>query len=156
MNIWIIMIAVMIASAIVQAALNAKFNKYSKVGCRYTGAEVAEKMLRENGISDVRVVSTGGHLTDHYDPVRKTINLSEGVYGVNSIAAVAVAAHETGHAIQHATGYAPVKMRSALVPVVSFCNSAVSWILLLGCLLIQILPQVLWLGIAMFAMTTLF
>ena len=92
MNIWIIMIAVMIASAIVQAALNAKFNKYSKVGCRYTGAEVAEKMLRENGISDVRVVSTGGHLTDHYDPVRKTINLSEGVYGVNSIAAVAVAA----------------------------------------------------------------
>ena len=86
----------------------------------------------------------------------KTINLSEGVYGVNSIAAVAVAAHETGHAIQHATGYAPLKMRSALVPVVSFCNSAVSWILLLGCLLIQILPQVLWLGIAMFAMTTLF
>lgn len=156
MNIWIIMIAVMIASAIVQAALNAKFNKYSKVGCRYTGAEVAEKMLRENGISDVRVVSTGGHLTDHYDPVRKTINLSEGVYGVNSIAAVAVAAHETGHAIQHATGYAPVRLRSAIVPVVSFCNNAVSWVLLLGCLLISVFPQVLWAGIAMFAVTTLF
>ena len=156
MNIWIIMIAVMIASAIVQAALNAKFNKYSKVGCRYTGAEVAEKMLRENGISDVRVVSTGGHLTDHYDPVRKTINLSEEVYGTYSIAAVAVAAHETGHAIQHASGYAPVRLRSALVPIVSFCNNAVSWVLLLGCLLLTAFPQVLWAGIAMFAMTTLF
>ena len=104
MNIWIIMIAVMIASALIQAVLNAKFNKYSKVGCRYTGAEVAEKMLRENGITDVSVVSIGGRLTDHYDPTRKTINLSAEVYGANSIAAVAVAAHETGHAIQHATG----------------------------------------------------
>ena len=156
MNIWIIMIAVMIASALIQAALNAKFNKYSKVGCRYTGAEVAEKMLRENGITDVSVVSIGGRLTDHYDPTRKTINLSAEVYGANSIAAVAVAAHETGHAIQHATGYAPLRMRSALVPVVSICNNAVSWVLLLGCLLIEIMPQVLWLGIAMFAMTTLF
>ena len=150
------MIAVMIASALIQAALNAKFNKYSKVGCRYTGAEVAEKMLRENGITDVSVVSIGGRLTDHYDPTRKTINLSAEVYGANSIAAVAVAAHETGHAIQHATGYAPLRMRSALVPVVSICNNAVSWVLLLGCLLIEIMPQVLWLGIAMFAMTTLF
>ena len=156
MNIWLIMIAVMVASAIIQSVLNSKFNKYSKVGCRYTGAEVAEKMLRENGITDVSVVSIGGRLTDHYDPTRKTINLSAEVYGANSIAAVAVAAHETGHAIQHATGYAPLRMRSALVPVVSFCNSAVSWVLLLGCVLIQILPQVLWLGIAMFAMTTIF
>ena len=150
------MIAVMVASAIIQAVLNSKFNKYSRVGCRYTGAQVAEMMLRQHGITDVKVMSVRGRLTDHYNPVDKTINLSEEVYGVNSIAAVAVAAHETGHAIQHATGYAPVRLRSAIVPVVSFCNNAVSWVLLLGCLLISVFPQVLWAGIAMFAVTTLF
>ena len=150
------MIAVMVASAIIQAGLNSKFNKYSRVGCRYTGAQVAEMMLRQHGITDVKVMSVRGRLTDHYNPVDKTINLSEEVYGVNSIAAVAVAAHETGHAIQHATGYAPVRLRSAIVPVVSFCNNAVSWVLLLGCLLISVFPQVLWAGIAMFAVTTLF
>ena len=149
------MIAVMVASAIIQAVLNSKFNKYSRVGCRYTGAQVAEMMLRQHGITDVKVMSVRGRLTDHYNPVDKTINLSEGVYGVNSIAAVAVAAHETGHAIQHAPGYAPVRLRSAIVPVVSFCNNAVSWVLLLGCLLISVFPQVLWAGIAMFAVTTL-
>ena len=150
------MIAVMVASAIIQAGLNSKFNKYSRVGCRYTGAQVAEMMLRQHGITDVKVMSVRGRLTDHYNPVDKTINLSEEVYGVNSIAAVAVAAHETGHAIQHATGYAPVRLRSAIVPVVSFCNNAVSWVLLLGCLLISVFPQVLWAGIAMFAVTTFF
>ena len=156
MNIWFIMIAVMLASAIIQAGLNSKFSKYSKVGCRYSGAQVAEMMLRQHGITDVAVTCVRGHLTDHYNPANKTINLSEEVYGTYSIAAVAVAAHETGHAIQHASGYAPVRLRSALVPIVSFCNNAVSWVLLLGCLLLTAFPQVLWAGIAMFAMTTLF
>lgn len=150
------MLLVMVASAIVQATLESKFTKYSKVPLNLTGAQVAEKMLRDNGITDVQVTHIGGHLTDHYNPATKTINLSDGVFASNSVAAAAVAAHETGHAIQHAQGYAPLRMRSALVPVVSFCNQAVSWVLLLGCLLIESFPSVLWVGIAMFAMTTLF
>ncbi len=156
MSIWIIMLLVMVASAIVQATLESKFTKYSKVPLNLTGAQVAEKMLRDNGITDVQVTHIRGHLTDHYNPATKTINLSDGVFASNSVAAAAVAAHETGHAIQHAQGYAPLRMRSALVPVVSFCNQAVSWVLLLGCLLIESFPSVLWVGIAMFAMTTLF
>ncbi len=150
------MLLVMVASAIVQATLESKFTKYSKVPLNLTGAQVAEKMLRDNGITDVQVTHIRGHLTDHYNPATKTINLSDGVFASNSVAAAAVAAHETGHAIQHAQGYAPLRMRSALVPVVSFCNQAVSWVLLLGCLLIESFPSVLWVGIAMFAMTTLF
>ncbi len=150
------MLLVMVASAIVQATLESKFTKYSKVPLNLTGAQVAEKMLRDNGITDVQVTHIGGHLTDHYNPATKTINLSDGVFASNSVAAAAVAAHETGHAIQHAQGYAPLRMRSALVPVVSFCNQAVSWVLLLGCLLIESFPSILWVGIAMFAMTTLF
>lgn len=156
MSIWIIILLVMVASAIVQATLESKFNKYSKVPLNLTGAQVAEKMLRDNGITDVQVTHIRGHLTDHYNPTTKTINLSDGVFASNSVAAAAVAAHETGHAIQHAQGYAPLRMRSALVPVVSFCNQAVSWVLLLGCVLIESVPSVLWAGIAMFAMTTLF
>ncbi len=156
MSIWIIILLVMVASAIVQATLESKFNKYSKVPLNLTGAQVAEKMLRDNGITDVQVTHIRGHLTDHYNPATKTINLSDGVFASNSVAAAAVAAHETGHAIQHAQGYAPIRMRSALVPVVSFCNQAVSWVLLLGCALIESVPSVLWAGIAMFAMTTLF
>ncbi len=156
MSIWIIMLLVMVASAIVQATLESKFTKYSKVPLNLTGAQVAEKMLRDNGITDVQVTHIGGHLTDHYNPATKTINLSDGVFASNSVAAAAVAAHETGHAIQHAQGYAPLRMRSALVPVVSFCNQAVSWVLLLGCLLVESFPSILWVGIAMFAMTTLF
>ncbi len=150
------MLLVMVASAIVQATLESKFTKYSKVPLNLTGAQVAEKMLRDNGITDVQVTHIGGHLTDHYNPATKTINLSDGVFASNSVAAAAVAAHETGHAIQHAQGYAPLRMRSALVPVVSFCNQAVSWVLLLGCLLVESFPSILWVGIAMFAMTTLF
>ncbi len=156
MSIWIIILLVMVASAIVQATLESKFNKYSKVPLNLTGAQVAEKMLRDNGITDVQITHIRGHLTDHYNPATKTINLSDGVFASNSVAAAAVAAHETGHAIQHAQGYAPLRMRSALVPVVSFCNQAVSWVLLLGCVLIESVPSVLWAGIAMFAMTTLF
>ena len=156
MSIWIIMLLVMVASAIIQATLESKFTKYSKVPLNLTGAEVAERMLRENGITDVQVTHVGGHLTDHYNPANHTINLSDGVFASNSVAAAAVAAHETGHAIQHARGYAPLKLRSALVPVVSFCNQAVSWVLLAGCLFIETLPNLIWIGIAMFAMTTLF
>ena len=156
MSIWVIMITVMIASAIIQAVLNSKFKKYSEVPGRLTGEETAIKMLRDNGIYDVSVTCIGGTLTDHYNPATKTINLSEAVFSSRSVAAEAVAAHETGHAIQHAAGYAPLKMRSALVPVVNFSNMAVSWVLLLGVLLIEITPSVLWIGIALFAMSTLF
>ncbi len=121
-----------------------------------TGREVAEKMLRDNGIYDVTVTSTSGMLTDHYNPMNKTVNLSEGVYGSTSVAAAAVAAHECGHAVQHARGYAPLRMRSALVPVVQFSSSIVSWVLLAGILMVNSFPQLLLIGICLFAMTTLF
>ena len=119
---WILFIGIAIISYIVQASLQSKFKKYSKMPLSngMTGKEVAEKMLHDNGIYDVRVTSTPGMLTDHYNPANKTVNLSEGVYGSNSVAAAAVAAHECGHAVQHARAYAPLKMRSALVPVVQF------------------------------------
>jgi len=156
MNIWGIMIIVMLLSFLVQSVLQSRFNKYSRVPISMSGREVAEKMLADNGIRDVQVCSVSGMLTDHYDPTKKVINLSEGVYDSRSIAAAAVAAHETGHAIQHATGYAPLKFRSAIVPMVSFANNTVQWVLLLGVLLINITPALLYLGIALFAMTTLF
>ena len=118
--------------------------------------EVAEKMLHDNGIYDVRVTSTPGMLTDHYNPANKTVNLSEGVYGSNSVAAAAVAAHECGHAVQHARAYAPLKMRSALVPVVQFSSSIMTWVLLGGILMVNTFPQLLLAGVCLFAMTTLF
>lgn len=156
--IWIIMIAVMVLSFIVQQTLQSRFNKYSKIrnSGGLTGAEVAEKMLRENGINDVQVVSIDGTLTDHYNPQTKTVNLSRNVYSGNSIAAAAVAAHECGHVLQHATGYAPLRLRTALVPVVSFASNIVQWVLLAGVLLINVFPSLIWFGIALFAMTTLF
>ena len=158
MNIWLIMIAVMVASFIVQQTLQSKFTKYSKVALPsgLTGAEVAERMLHENGIYDVQVVSIPGRLTDHYNPQTKTVNLSREVYSGRSVAAAAVAAHECGHVLQHAQGYLPLKMRTALVPVVTFANSLVQWVLLAGVIFINLFPQLLWLGIALFAMTTLF
>ena len=121
-----------------------------------TGADVARKMLNDHGIYDVKVVATRGTLSDHYNPQTKTVALSEGVYGSNSVAAAAVAAHECGHAVQHAHGYAPVRMRSALVPVVSFASNIVQWVLLAGVLCIERFPMLLWFGIALFATTTLF
>jgi Zn-dependent membrane protease YugP len=121
-----------------------------------TGRDVAIKMLHDNGIYDVKVTSTPGMLTDHYNPANKTVNLSEGVYGSNSVAAAAVAAHECGHALQHARAYAPLKMRSALVPVVQFSSSIVSWVLLAGILMVQSMPQILLAGIVLFAASTLF
>ena len=152
------MLLVMVLSWIVQSTLNRRFDKYSKIGTPggLTGADVARKMLADNGITDVQVCSVAGKLTDHYDPSTKIVNLSQSVYGSASVAAAAVAAHETGHAIQHACGYAPLKLRSWLVPVVSFANNTVQWVLLAGCLLLEITPSLLWIGIALFALTTFF
>lgn len=156
--IWLIFIAVMLLSWLIQTTLQSRFNKYSRVPSPHglTGADIARLMLRQNGISDVTVQSVRGRLTDHFNPQDKTINLSESVYGSASIAACAVAAHETGHAIQHAQGYAPLRLRSALVPVVTFANNTVQWVLLLGIILLDRFPELLWCGIALFAMTTLF
>lgn len=158
MSIWIIMGAVMVLSFIIQQVLQSKFNKYSGVPSPHglTGADVARLMLERNGINNVSVQSIAGKLTDHFNPQDMTINLSEAVYGSESIAAIAVAAHETGHAIQHAKGYGPLKLRTALVPVVSFANKTVQWVLLAGVILIQFTPSLLYIGIALFAMTTLF
>ena len=152
------MLAVMLLSFIVQRVLNSKFEKYSEVPSPHglTGADVARLMLAQNGIDDVKVQSVAGKLTDHYNPTDKTINLSEGVFGSASIAACAIAAHETGHALQHAQGYAPLRLRSALVPVVTFANNTVQWVLLAGVLLINVFPSLLWIGIILFAMTTFF
>ena len=155
---WVIFIGVAILSYLVQANLKNKFERYSQIPLSngMTGRDVAEKMLRDNGIYDVRVISTPGMLTDHYNPANKTVNLSEDVYGTCSVAAAAVAAHECGHAVQHARAYAPLQMRSALVPVVQFSSSIVQWVLLGGILLLNTFPQLLLIGICLFAMTTLF
>ncbi len=158
--IWILMIVVMILSMIVQNMLSSRFEKYSKVPTnnRMTGAEIARKMLAENGISDVQVTCIPGKLTDHYNPQTKTVNLSEGVYNSSSVAAAAVAAHECGHVVQHANGYAPLKLRTALVPVVSFSSKVVQWVLLAGVLLVSMFNSypVLILGVVLFGFTTLF
>ena len=158
MNIWFLMLAIMLASFIIQRVLSSKFEKYGNIPSPrgLTGADVARLMLAQNGITDVSVQSVEGKLTDHYNPQDKTVNLSEGVYASASVAACAVAAHETGHAIQHAQGYAPLRLRSALVPVVSFANNTVQWVLLAGVLLINVFPTLLWIGIALFAATTFF
>lgn len=156
--IWFVIIAVMVLSWIIQQVLQSKFNKYSGVPSPkgLSGADVARMMLEQNGIHDVQVGCVAGKLTDHYDPAKKLINLSESVYSQRSIAACAVAAHETGHAIQHAKGYGPLKFRTKIVPIVTFANNTVQWVLLAGVVLINITPSLLWLGILLFAMTTLF
>ncbi|MDR1381886.1 MAG: zinc metallopeptidase [Tannerella sp.] len=153
---WVIFVGIALASWLVSANLQHKFKKYSQTPLGLSGKEVAEKMLRDNGIYDVQVTSVSGHLSDHFNPATKTVNLSESVYSQYNIAAAAVAAHECGHAIQHATAYAPLKMRSALVPVVSFSSNIVQWVLLGGMLLLNAFPQLLLLGIILFSMTTLF
>ena len=155
---WILFIGIMVLGLIVQGVLQSKFGKYSKVPLPngMSGAEIAMKMLSDNGIYDVKVVPAKGMLTDHYNPATKTVALSEGVYASRSVAAAAVAAHECGHAVQHAKGYAPLKMRSALVPVVSFASNIVQWVLLVGILVINTFPELLWFGIGLFALTTLF
>jgi len=150
------MIAVMVLSMIIQNMLQSRFKKYSEVPLGLSGAEVASRMLAAHGIRDVQIVSIPGKLTDHYDPTTKTVNLSEEVYYGRSVSAAAVAAHECGHVVQHATKYAFLQMRSALVPVVSFSNSIVSWVLLAGVIFVNSFPSLLWIGIGLFAMTTLF
>ena len=151
-----IFILVMVASYIVQAVLSSRINKYSKVATNITGAQIAKMMLEQNNIYDVSITCISGTLTDHYNPQTRTVNLSQDVYNGNNLAAAAIAAHECGHVIQHATGYAPLKLRTAAVPLVSFANKSVQWILLLGILILQITPVMLWLGIALFALTTAF
>jgi len=147
-----------VVGMIVQSRLKQKFSYYSKIRLKkaYTGAEVAEMMLKDNGITDVKVISTKGYLTDHYHPVKKTVNLSEPVYASNSVAAVAVAAHECGHAVQHARGYKWLQLRSKLVPVVQFSSSVVQWVLIAGIFLVQSFPKLLLIGIVLFAATVLF
>ena len=153
---WIVFIGIAIVSFVVQKMLESKFDKYSKVPLAMTGRDVAKKMLLDNGITDVTITCVKGHLTDHYNPTNKTINLSESVYNSASVAAAAVAAHETGHALQHAMGYAPLKLRSSLVPVVSFASKYMSWVLLAGMLLINYSLVPLEIGIVLFSLTTLF
>jgi len=155
---WIIFIAVALVSYAVQASLQTKFAKYSKIRVMngMTGAEVAQRMLADNGINDVKVLCVKGQLTDHYNPQTKIVNLSEDVYNTCSVAAAAVAAHECGHAVQHATGYVFLKMRSAMVPAVNLASRTLSIILLAGILLINIFPQIMLAGIILFALTTLF
>lgn len=153
---FMLIILIGIAGFIVQQRLQYVFRKYSQVSFGATGREVAERMLRENGIYDVKVISTPGHLTDHYNPATKTVNLSQSVYSSASVSAAAVAAHECGHAVQHATSYAPLKMRSALVPIVSFSSTWATWVILAGVLMINTLPELFWAGIAMIAMSAVF
>ena len=155
---YIIFIAFAILSFIVQHMMQSRFKKYSQVPMPYglTGKDIAERMLRENGINNVTVTHVGGTLTDHYNPTNHTINLSDEVYNSCSIAAAAVAAHETGHALQHALGYGPLKMRSSLVPVVNFASTWVQWVLLIGIFTIEYVPQIMLAGIILFALTTIF
>ena len=153
---WILFIGVALASWIVSFSLERKFKRFSKVGLGMTGREVAEMMLHDHGIYDVQITCIEGQLTDHYNPDTKTVNLSESVYNGANVAAAAVAAHECGHAVQHAAEYAPLKMRSALVPVVSFSSKWMTWILLIGMFTLHIFPQLLLIGICLFATTTLF
>lgn len=153
----LIILVVMIPGFIVQNKLKRKFKAYSRVGIYgMTGREIAEKMLRDNGIYDVKVTSVRGHLTDHYNPANKTVNLSEGVYNGSNVAAAAVAAHECGHAVQHATAYTWLNMRSALVPIVSIASNWVQWVILGGLLLINVFPALMLTGIILFAFITLF
>jgi uncharacterized protein len=148
----------MLLSWLISMQLKSKFKKYSTVPINQnlTGKEVAEKMLRDNGILDVKVVSTPGMLSDHYNPANKTVNLSEGVFSNSNVSAAAVAAHECGHAVQHATAYSFLQMRSSLVPVVSFASKWVQWVLLAGVLMVETFPQLLLIGIVLFGLTTIF
>lgn len=155
---FILFIGIALISYLVQANLNSKFKKFSRVplSAGLTGREVAEKMLRDHGIYNVRVISTPGYLTDHYNPTDGTVNLSPEVYNGNSVASAAVAAHECGHAVQHAVAYGPLTLRTSLVPIVSFASNWVQWVLLAGILLVNSFSSLLLIGIILFAMTTLF
>lgn len=155
---WILIMVIGVVGMLVQGRMQSVFGRYSRemLPGGLTGREVAERMLRENGISDVRVVSTRGHLTDNYNPTDKTINLSESVYGSRSISAAAVAAHETGHAIQDAEGYGALRLRSALVPVINYSSRWSFVLILVGILVINVFPIIFWLGIGMIGMSAIF
>ena len=154
---WVLFIALTIISMLASSSVKRKFKKYSTIRTEggLTGRVVAEMMLRDNDICDVQINMVKGNLTDHYNPANRTLNLSPEVYNGTSVAAAAVAAHECGHAVQHAVHYAPLGMRSALVPIVSFSSRWVSWILLLGLLMVKF-PELLLVGICLFGLTTLF
>ncbi len=155
---FVLLIGIMLASWLVSNKLKSKFETYSKLHLQngMSGAEIAEKMLADHGITDVRVISTPGQLTDHYNPADKTVNLSEGVYNQRNAAAAAVAAHECGHAVQHAVAYSMLTLRSQLVPIVSVASNYVQWVLLAGILMVRTFPQLLLIGILLFAATTIF
>lgn len=154
---WVIIGVSMLVSLLVSSTLKRRFTEYSHIPIRLTGAQVAEAMLRQNGIHDVKVISTPGQLTDHYDPVAKTVNLSESVYAMNSVAAAAVAAHECGHAVQHQQAYHWLTLRSKMVPAVQFSSNLLNWIMMLSIFGLFFLgPTTLWIYIALFGVTTLF
>ena len=155
---WILIIVIGIVGMLVQWTLKSVFAKYSKVLSPggLTGAQIAQKMLSDHGINDVSVTCIKGQLTDHYDPTKKTVNLSEDVYRMNSVAAAAVAAHECGHAVQHKVGYAPLRLRSALVPVVNISSKLSMIVILIGLVIINTFPALFWFGIALFALVFLF
>jgi Zn-dependent membrane protease YugP len=157
-SILLISIGFLVISLLVSGVLKGKFAKYSRIplSAGLTGSEVAMKMLRDNGIYDVKVVSTNGFLSDHYDPTTKTVNLSADVYNGISVAAAAIAAHECGHAVQHAAAYQWLSLRSRLVPVVQFSSGIVQWILLFGVIMVNAFPALLLIGIILFGLTTLF
>ena len=148
----------MIVSMLISGMLKRRFSEYSQIPLRFTGAQVAEQMLRQNGITDVQVVSVPGQLTDHYDPTSKTVNLSEDVYHMNSVAAAAVAAHECGHALQHQQAYAWLGLRSKLVPAVQLSSKALNFVMIAGLLGVGLMHNAtfLWIWVALFAVTTLF
>ena len=152
------MFAMMAASWFVSYRLKSKFKQYSEVplAAGLSGKDVAEKMLRDNQIYDVKVVSVEGFLTDHYNPQNKTVNLSPEVFNGRSVASAAIAAHECGHAVQHATAYSWLTMRSQLVPIVQVSSNVVQWVLVGGVLLLNVFPGLLLIGIVLFAITTLF
>lgn len=155
---WVIIGVSFLASMLISGMLKRRFTQYSQIPIRHTGAQVAEMMLRQNGINDVKVISVPGQLTDHYDPISKTVNLSEPVYHMNSVAAAAVAAHECGHAIQHKQAYVWLGFRSKMVPAVQFSTNALNYVMILGLLGVGFMqnPTFLWIWIGLFAVTTLF
>ncbi|OYU81116.1 MAG: hypothetical protein CFE23_06390 [Flavobacterium sp. BFFFF1] len=154
----ILAILIMGVSWLVSNTLKRKFEHYSKLHLQnnMSGREIAEQMLADHGIYDVKVISTEGRLTDHYNPADKTVNLSEAVYNQRNAASAAVAAHECGHAVQHATAYSMLQLRSKLVPVVSVASGMIQWVLIAGILMIRTFPELLLVGIVAFALTTLF
>ena len=154
---WIIIIASMLVSILISSTLKRRFHEYSQIPMRLSGAQIAETMLRQNGITDVKVISTPGQLTDHYDPTSKTVNLSEGVYAGHSVAAAAVAAHECGHAVQHQQAYAWLTLRSRMVPAVQFSTNILNYIMMLSLFgMLYFGPTMLWIYIALFGVTTVF